>query len=106
VSAALKGVVVAGAALFAAAGAAHADTITVQMNNVAYVPATISAKVGDTIVWNNGDIVAHTATARDKSWDLMVMPKKSASFAVKQAGSIEYYCRFHPNMVGHIEVKE
>ena len=94
------------AAFLAAAGSARAETITVQMNNVAYAPATISAKVGDTVVWNNGDIVAHSATARDKSWDLMVMPKKSASLAVKKAGSIEYYCKFHPNMVGHIEVKE
>jgi len=106
VTAVLKRSAIAAAALVAAAGAACAETITVQMNNVAYVPATISAKVGDTIVWNNGDIVAHTATARDKSWDLMVMPKKSASLAVKKAGSIEYYCKFHPNMVGHIEVKE
>ena len=96
----------AAAALIAAAGAACAETITVQMNNVDYAPATVSAKVGDTIVWNNGDIVAHTATARDKSWDLMVMPKKSASLAIKKAGSIEYYCKFHPNMVGHIEVKQ
>ena len=102
----LKGSVLAAAALIAAAGVARAETITVQMSNVAFAPATISAKVGDTIVWNNGDIVAHTATARDKSWDLMVMPKKSASLAVKKAGNIEYYCKFHPNMVGHIEVKE
>jgi len=102
----LKASILAAAALIAAASAARAETITVQMNNVDYAPATVSAKVGDTIVWTNGDIVAHTATARDKSWDLMVMPKKSASLAVKKAGSIEYYCKFHPNMVGHIEVKE
>jgi plastocyanin len=102
----LKGSILAAAAFFAAAGLARAETITVQMNNVAFAPATISAKVGDTIVWKNGDIVAHTATARDKSWDLMVMPKKSASLTVKKAGNIEYYCKFHPNMVGHIEVKE
>jgi len=106
VSAAPKRSVFAVAAFIAATGIARAETITVQMNNVAYVPTTISAKVGDTIVWNNGDIVAHTATARDKSWDLMVMPKKTASLAVKKAGSIEYYCKFHPNMVGHIEVKQ
>ena len=96
----------AAAALIAAAGAVHAETITVQMSNVAFAPATINAKVGDTIVWNNGDIVAHTATARDKSWDLMVLPKKSASLTIKKAGSIEYYCKYHPNMVGHIEVKQ
>jgi plastocyanin len=46
--------------------------------------------------------VAHTATARDKSWDFMILPKKSQSFVVKTAGEIDYYCRFHPNMTGHI----
>jgi plastocyanin len=94
------------AALIAATASAAVETITVQMTNVAYAPATVSARVGDTIVWTNNDIVAHTATARDKSWDVMVLPKKTGSFAVKKAGNIEYYCKFHPNMVGHIEVKE
>jgi len=86
--------------------AAHAETITVQINNVAYAPVTISARVGDTIVWNNADSFAHTATARDKSWDYNILPKKTASMTVKKAGDIEYYCRYHPNMVGHIKVTE
>lgn len=85
---------------------ARAETINVAMTNVAYAPVTISARVGDTVVWTNGDIVAHTATSRDKSFDLMAMPKKTVSFPVKKAGSIEYYCKFHPNMVGRIEVKD
>ena len=94
------------AAAFAAAAPAHAETIKVTMTNVAFEPATVSAKVGDTIVWTNNDIFAHTATARDKSWDLNALPKKTVSFTVKKAGAIEYYCRYHPNMVGHIEAKD
>jgi plastocyanin len=94
------------AALWACGSPAQAETIAVAINNVAYAPVTISARVGDTVVWTNNDIVAHTATARDKSWDVMVMPKKTSRMVVKKAGSIEYYCKFHPNMVGHIEVKE
>jgi plastocyanin len=98
--------VLAVAAILVAAMPAQAETIAVTMNNVAYAPLTISARVGDTIVWTNSDIVAHTATARDKSWDVMVMPKKTGSMVVKKAGSIEYYCKFHPNMVGYIDVKD
>ncbi len=41
-------------------------TIQVTIDKVAYGPADISAHVGDTIEWSNKDIVAHTATARDK----------------------------------------
>jgi plastocyanin len=97
------------AAVFAAvSGPAQAETINVAIDKVAYAPVKISARVGDTIVWTNNDILAHTATSRDKApgkaWDLMIMPKKSQSLTLKNAGEFDYYCRFHPNMIGHISV--
>ena len=85
---------------------AFGETITVAMGNVAYAPVKISARVGDTIVWINNDVFAHTATARDKSWDVNILPKKTGSYSVTKAGNIEYYCRYHPNMVGQIEVRD
>jgi plastocyanin len=85
-------------------GAAQAETITVTIDKATFIPNVISARVGDTIVWRNKDIVAHTATARDKSWDLMVLSDKSQRTELKSAGDFEYFCRFHPNMVGHIAV--
>jgi plastocyanin len=105
---AMRAGMVAGAKVAALAAAlwtapAFADTIAVTIGNVAYAPAKISARVGDTIVWTNDDIVAHTATARDKSWDVNILPKKTGTLVVKKAGNIEYYCRYHPNMVGQIE---
>jgi plastocyanin len=107
VSAARESAVLLAAVVCATAAAqASAATIEVKMTNVAFEPARVTAKVGDTIVWTNNDIFAHTATARDKAWDLNALPKKTVSFTVKKAGTIEYYCRFHPNMVGHIEAKD
>lgn len=88
----------------AIAGTARAETITVTIDRAAFAPAAISARVGDVIVWDNKDIVAHTATARDKAWDVMIPAGKTARIEMKKAGSIEYYCRFHPNMVGRLEV--
>ncbi|HVV63072.1 MAG TPA: cupredoxin domain-containing protein [Pseudolabrys sp.] len=84
----------------------RAATIQVAIDKVVYAPVDISARVGDTIEWSNKDIVAHTATARDKSWDYMIMPGKKQTLTLKKAGEIDYYCKFHPNMVGHISVKE
>ena len=81
-----------------------AETIRVQVDKLAFAPATISAHVGDTIEWVNGDFLAHTATARNKEWDVMILPKKTGRVTLKQAGRIEYYCRFHPNMTGTIAV--
>jgi len=84
---------------------ASAETIHVVIDKVAYGPVNISARVGDTIEWSNKDIVAHTATNRDKSWDYMILPNKKASLKLTKAGEIDYYCKFHPNMKGHISVK-
>jgi plastocyanin len=52
------------------------------------------------------DFLAHTATSRDKKWDVMLYPKKVGRIVLKEAGDIEYYCRFHPNMIGRISVSQ
>ena len=88
------------------AGSARAEVIEVKIDKIAYAPTQISAHVGDTIEWVNADIVAHTATARNKAWDVMILPNAKKSVVLKAAGSIEYYCKFHPNMTGQITVAE
>jgi plastocyanin len=77
---------------------AHAATIQISMENLVFAPTEVSAKVGDTIEWVNKDIFAHTATARNGDWDVTIAPKKTATLVLKKAGTIDYYCRFHPNM--------
>jgi plastocyanin len=77
---------------------AHAATIQIAMENLVISPAEISVKVGDTIEWVNKDIFAHTATAQNGDFDVMMPPKKTVTSVVKKAGTVEYYCRFHPNM--------
>jgi plastocyanin len=77
---------------------AHAATIQITMENLVISPAEATAKVGDTIEWINKDIFAHTATARNGDWDLTMPPKKTITSVLRKAGTVEYYCRFHPNM--------
>ena len=77
---------------------AHAATIQITIDNLVFAPAEVSAKVGDTIEWINKDVFAHTATARNGDFDVTTPPKMTVSSILKKAGSIEYYCRFHPNM--------
>ena len=77
---------------------AHAATIQISMENLVISPAEATAKVGDTIEWINKDIFAHTATARNGDWDVTMPPKKTVTSVLKKAGTIDYYCRFHPNM--------
>ncbi len=77
---------------------AHAATIQITMENLVVTPAEASAKVGDTIEWINKDIFVHTATARNGDWDVTMPPKKTVTLVLKKAGTVDYYCRFHPNM--------
>ena len=84
---------------------ACAATIQISMQNLEISPAEVPAKVGDTIEWINKDIVAHTATARNGDFDVVLPPNKTASFVLKKAGAVDYYCRFHPNMKATLKVE-
>ena len=77
---------------------ADAATIQITMQDLVISPAEASAKVGDTIEWINKDIFAHTATARNGDWDVTIPPKKTVTSVLNKAGTVDYYCRFHPNM--------
>lgn len=82
---------------------AEAATIEVTIDKLVFSPATVEAKVGDTIEWVNKDVIAHTATVKG-GWEVMIPPKKAASLTLKAAGAVDYFCRFHPNMKGHVTV--
>jgi plastocyanin len=86
------------------AAPAFADTITVTIADLTFQPSEIKAKVGDTILWVNKDVLAHTATAHDKSFDVMQPPKKTVSQKLTKAGSFAFYCKYHPNMTGRLDV--
>ncbi|MCK1423972.1 cupredoxin family copper-binding protein [Bradyrhizobium sp. 180] len=84
---------------------ARAATIQITMDNLVISPAEMSAKVGDIVEWINKDIFAHTATATNGDFDVALPPKKSATFVVKKAGTVDYYCRYHPNMKATLKVE-
>ena len=67
-------------------------------------PSPTGVRAGDTIVWVNRDVVPHTATARDRSFDIVVPPGRSARMMVRRGGVVEFYCRFHPTMLGQLTV--
>jgi len=95
---------VAGVIAFAIALAACGQppkTIVVEMKQLAFVPARVQARPGDTIVFKNLDFVPHTATARDSAWDSgTIEANKEWRLVVKDSAS--YFCFFHPTMTGVI----
>ena len=82
---------------------ARAETIVVVIEKLAFTPPTINARVGDTIEWVNKDVFAHTATVRG-DWEVMIPPNKTVAQTVTAAETVDFYCRFHPNMKGHLAV--
>jgi plastocyanin len=83
---------------------AHAATIQIVMQDLVFAPAEVSAKVGDTIEWVNKDVFVHTATARNGDFDVNLPPKKTVTSVLNKAGTVEYYCRFHPNMKAVLKI--
>jgi plastocyanin len=80
----------------------HAVTI----RNFTYQPETLHVAAGDTVVWTNTDFVPHTATARDNDWDSQTVGANGTwTLVARASGRHAYYCVFHPNMQGVIEVR-
>jgi len=82
---------------------AHNGTVHVTIDKLAFQPAEIEVKAGETIEWTNRDPFAHTATVKG-GWEVSIPPGKSATHVVTADDSVDYYCRFHPNMTGRIKV--
>jgi plastocyanin len=83
---------------------ASARTIRVEVKDLAFAPAQVTARVGDTIEWVNHDFVVHTATAQDGRWDVTLPPHGAGRTVVNRPDTVSYYCRYHPNMKAEITV--
>ena len=91
--------VVGGLAL-AGALAAQTQAPTVHINAEDYGPIPSGLKVGDTVTWVNDDTVAHTVTARDRSFDLHLNPGQKVVLTLKKDGTFPIYCIYHSTMRG------
>ena len=81
-------------------------THRVAIENFLLVPASVVVAVGDTVEWTNTDFVPHTATARDSVFDSKQIDGSGAwRLVARAAGKHAYYCVFHPNMQGTVEVR-
>lgn len=81
-------------------------THRVEIRGFEYHPKRLEVSVGDTVVWVNRDMVAHTATARDTAWDSGTIATDSTSHrVVRSKGRSSYICTYHPNMTGTLVVR-
>ena len=79
--------------------------LVVEMQKLIFAPADIAIHAGDSVTFVNLDLVPHTATARDKSFDTGTLREdERKSIAFSTPGEFPYVCRFHPHMKGVIRV--
>ncbi len=91
---------VSGGCEASAAPAVH----TIVVDEMTFTPAARKIRAGDTILWVNNGVLRHSATARDDSFNVDLPPRSSRRTVIPRAGSIAYYCIYHPAMKGTLNV--
>ncbi len=72
-----------------------------------FSPATVTIPVGTTVTWVNRTSVIHTVTSRTGAFDSGdVPPGREFKYTFTQAGTYDYYCRYHAAMSGRIVVEQ
>jgi amicyanin len=77
----------------------------VNIDNFAFVPATVTVKVGSTVTWTNKDEDPHTVVADGGAFRSEALGSGGTySFTFPTAGTFDYVCSIHPFMRGNVVV--
>ena len=91
-----------------AASAAADDVVKVGMKDIKFVPADITAKVGQKIEWTNSDgQIPHTVTSTTDGVDFDSGNMEGGAtfdYTPTKAGKIDYVCTIHSGQTGTITV--
>ena len=103
---ALAFAVLAGVLALSGVGAAKPATVKIAIEGRKFSPADVTVKAGDTVVWTNRDIVAHTVTSKNGAFDSKVIPPNGTfRFVARRKGDFAYVCTLHPPMAADFKVK-
>ncbi len=85
--------------------ASQPQTHTVVIDGMRFEPADLTIHTGDTIVWVNKDLFAHTATTEGTFDSRQIDPGGSWRLTFQTAGDLPYVCALHPTMKGMLRVR-
>ena len=102
----LMGIAITAAVLVGRPGTAAVapQTHVIIINKMKFGPVPKNVRAGDVIQWINRDIFRHTATARDRSFNINLAPSARGKTVVKRGGAFAFYCKYHPGMKGRLVV--
>lgn len=76
------------------------------MSGLGFEPPLLRVHNGDRITWKNTDLIVHTVTAGDHSFDSADLAGgQSWTWVANHRGTLNYACRYHPNMKGTLIVQ-
>ncbi len=80
---------------------------TVVIDKFLFQPQTVTARVGETVVWKNAGIVPHTVISEDGKTlgSGIIAPGTTWRFKATEKGTFDYLCTLHPNMKGRLVVR-
>ena len=79
--------------------AAGKSRAVIEIQGFEFVSEQPTVSPGDIVVWKNLDIVPHTATSEDDSWDSgPIRAGATWETLVTEDMVLAYYCRYHPSM--------
>ncbi len=85
---------------------AGADTVFVDIHNLAYQTEALEVATGATVVWRNMDPVQHSVIADDESFDSgLIDPGKTFTVTFTEPGEHGYHCMPHPFMKARVVVR-
>jgi plastocyanin len=77
----------------------------VTIEGMAFVPAELHARAGDTVVWTNRDVVPHTVTAAGRFDSGVIAGGGEWRLVVEESGTFDYLCSLHPPMKATLTVR-
>ena len=81
------------------------QTHTIVIEGMRFEPADLTVHPGDTVVWMNKDLFAHTATAEGSFDSRQIDPGGSWRLTLQTAGDLPYICALHPTMKAIVRVR-
>jgi plastocyanin len=97
---------IVGAMLAFGAVAAQDAANVVTIDNFTFTPPELTVPVGTTVKWVNHDDIPHLVVNKDKAFRSTALDTDdSFSYTFASAGTFDYFCALHPQMVGKVIVK-
>jgi plastocyanin len=104
VAAMLLGPAVGALLAFGAVAAQEENVVTI--DNFTFTAKELTIPVGTTVKWVNHDDIPHNVVDKNKTFRSKALDTDdSFSFTFASAGTFDYFCGLHPQMVAKIIVK-